>query len=97
MIVFSGVVLYKVTYHLEQYDKGERYRSVDDSQNDYEEDAALWMDNVPVKLLQNEPKSAFETATVGIQMGLPTMQIVSDEEEEEDKENDSSSSHHHIT
>jgi solute carrier family 35 protein C2 len=70
LIVFSGVILYKVTYHLAQHDKGDRYRSVDDSQNDNEEEEdASWIDIVPVKLLQNDPKLAFETtASVGIQM-----------------------------
>jgi hypothetical protein len=84
LIVFSGVVLYKVTYHLAQHDKGERYQTVDNSQND-DEDDALWINNVPGKLLQHDPKSAFETASTGIQMGLPTVQKVDEEEEEEEE------------
>jgi hypothetical protein len=76
---------------------------VDDSQNDDEEEEedASWIDIVPVKLLQNDPNLAFETtASVGIQMGSPTVQriLVDDEEEEERKENDVSSSYkHHST
>lgn len=85
LIVFSGVVLYKVTYHLAQHDKGDRYQTVDNSQNDDEEEDALWINNVPGKCLQNDPKSPSETASTGIQMGLPTVQKADDEEEEEEE------------
>jgi hypothetical protein len=91
LIVFSGVVLFKVTHHLAKNHKGEQYRPVDELQNNDEEASGLWMTNVPVKLLQNADKLSFEMESLGIQMEI------SGERQEDDDENDCSSEHEQIT
>lgn len=103
-IVFSGVVLYKITHHLDKHGKDHeesegadglvRYRQVNgSSQTDTEEDAE-WMESVPVEMLHsNDTKKAYEMKSVDIQLGLPTVQSEESEEEDDDEDSDSSMRH----
>lgn len=98
VIVFSGVVLYKITYHLDKHDKDHdpieqgpiRYRHVNGDQTEIEgdDDVELWMSSVQDEIRHNghDKNKAYETESIGIQMGLPTVQVenIDDEEEDED-------------
>lgn len=113
LIVFSGVVLYKITHHFDKHDKdhGEsdgivRYRHVNGDQIDIDErggeedEEEMWMNSVSVEMLHNGDKEkAYEMESVGIQMGLPTVQVAETEEDDsKDEENDDESAiRHRIT
>lgn len=110
LIVFSGVVLYKVTYHLDKHGKDEeetertvRYRQVNGSQTEIEEDAELWLETVPPEMLHNgDSKKAYEMEAVDIQMGLVAVEFQETKEVEDGEDGDlgddsESSMRHRIT
>ena len=106
LIVFSGVVLYKVTYHLDKHnvdhEEGDgivRYQHVNGSKTEIEgdEDSELWIKSVSAEMLNGDSKKAYEMESIGIQMGLPTVQVEETLDEEEEENESDSSIRHRIT
>jgi hypothetical protein len=105
LIVFSGVVLYKITYHLDKHGKDHeqvegrvRYRHVDGDQTEIEgneDDVELWISSVQEEIRHNgDAKKAYEMESVGIQMGLPIVQV---EDIDNEDDGDEDSVRHRIT
>jgi solute carrier family 35 protein C2 len=105
LIVFSGVLLYKVSYHLDKHGKGSeedgrvRYEHVENG----EQQQNGWIESVDGKILDGDvEKTSFEMESVGIQMGLPTVHAQdlsgdSDDDYESSDSDNGESIRHRIT
>ena len=81
LIVFAGVVLYKVTYHLAKNGKKEgsndgrvQFEALNAAESeDSEEEKEVWFENVPQKLSRYvSDKYTYEMKSIDIQMDMPS-------------------------
>lgn len=99
LIVFSGVVLYKVSYHLDKDRNKEheedgivRYEHVENG----EQQLNGWDESIDGEMLNGEvKKSSLEIESVGIQMGLSKADLLA--QDENGKCDDDESIRHRIT